>query len=146
MADAPIELLLDPTRVARFWANVAQAAPGECWLWQRAANGSGYGVHRCGYMGAGYTTMAHRAAWIIHHRKSVPDGLVIDHTCSVRLCCNPAHLRAVAHSINIRAGSAYRAGDAPVVRTGPTTIRERGGRFMAIRREYLADGKVRQVG
>ena len=31
----------------------------------------------------------------------IPDGLVIDHRCEVKLCCNPDHLEAVTSSVNM---------------------------------------------
>ena len=30
----------------------------------------------------------------------IPDGLLIDHRCEVKLCCNPDHLEAVTRSVN----------------------------------------------
>lgn len=144
--DAPIELLTAAVRSERFWRSVDRTAEAGCWPWLRAVNGSGYGVHRCGAAGVTYTTMAHRVAWILAHNEAVPADAVIDHTCRHRDCCNPAHLRAVDVSTNVRATSRYRAGNADIVRVGPRTIRPRGRRHMAIWREYLADGRVRQAG
>lgn len=147
MADAPLELLLDPAAVARFWGYVDRANPNECWLWRRALNGSGYGVMRHGRDRVAYSTMAHRAAWIITTGRAIPSGSVLDHMCGRRSCCNPAHLRPVTQSANVRASARHLAGTAPVVRVGPKTLRTtRGGRCMVIWREYLEDGKVRQAG
>lgn len=144
--DAPLALLADPVRAARFWSSVDQGKPDECWPWVRALNGSGYGVSRCGSEGMDYTTMAHRVAWILTHKEPIPDGLPLDHLCRNRACCNPGHLRPVTQSQNVRAGAKHLAGDAAVVRVGPSTTRTRGGRRMEIWREYLADGSVRQCG
>lgn len=146
MSDAPLELLTDSARSARFWGNVARAAANACWPWARAANGSGYGVHRCGAGGVSYTTMAHRVAWSLANGRAIPDGKVIDHICGMRLCCNPAHLRVVDQRTNVRASGKHLAGDAAVLRRGPRTIRLRGSRWMVIWREYLVDGGIRQCG
>lgn len=43
---------------------------------------------------------AHRAAWILHHRQSVPDDLVVDHLCCNPICVNPEHLEAVTREVN----------------------------------------------
>lgn len=32
----------------------------------------------------------------------VPDGMVLDHLCGNRACCNPAHLEAVTQAVNVR--------------------------------------------
>ncbi len=34
----------------------------------------------------------------------IPDGYVLDHLCSVTLCCNPAHTEPVVQSVNVRRG------------------------------------------
>lgn len=145
--DAPYELLSEPTREARFWSNVDRGEPNECWVWRRALNGSGYGVNRCGSGGESFTTMAHRVAWILANKQPIPEGQVLDHLCRNRTCCNPAHVRLTDMRGNTRSGRRHKAGDAPVVRLGPKTLRVKtGGRVMVIWREYLADGKVRQTG
>ena len=46
---------------------------------------------------------AHRVAyrWFVGE---VPYGREIDHLCRVRRCCNPAHLEAVSHQVNVLRG------------------------------------------
>lgn len=142
--DAPAHVLLAPARFARFWSYVDRS--GDCWIWTRALNSSGYGVHRCGDGGQAYTTMAHRAAWIMHNKTGVPDGLHLDHLCGTRSCVRPDHLDVVTQSENVRRSSKYAAGESPVVRRGPVTLRQRGQKVMCIWREFLEDGSVRQCG
>lgn len=43
---------------------------------------------------------AHRCAYAMTYGP-IPDGLVIDHTCQNKSCCNPAHLQAVSPRTNI---------------------------------------------
>lgn len=42
----------------------------------------------------------------------IPDGLVIDHLCRNRWCCEPAHLEAVTHRENILRGTGASARNA----------------------------------
>lgn len=70
----------------------------DCWLWEGSQIYSGYGnvcwsefdtpfVHRIAYM-----------LWV----GPIPDGLEIDHLCSVRNCIRPDHLEAVSRAENNR--------------------------------------------
>ena len=75
---------------------------GACWLWTGAIDAGGYG--RIG-VGGSRTAVAHRVAfelWV----GPIPDGLHIDHLCSVRACCNPDHLEAVTQAENNRRAAA----------------------------------------
>lgn len=58
----------------------------ECWIWIGRLNDAGYGMfgeHR-----------AHRLSLRLVGVE-IPDGMMVDHTCRVRHCVNPAHLRVV---------------------------------------------------
>lgn len=66
-----------------------------CWLWTGRLNSKGYGRIRVD----GHQKRAHRVSWEMH-RHPIPDGLVIDHTCRVRSCVNPDHLRVVTPRVN----------------------------------------------
>lgn len=35
----------------------------------------------------------HRLSWVLHNKQSIPDGMVILHTCDFPPCINPAHLQ-----------------------------------------------------
>lgn len=41
----------------------------------------------------------HRLSWE-DNVGPIPEGMVIDHMCRVRACCNPDHLRAVPNVVN----------------------------------------------
>ena len=71
-----------------------------CWRWTGFHNSKGYGIARID----GRSEGAHRVAFKAVHG-TIPDGLEIDHLCSVRDCVNPAHLEAVTHVVNIRRGA-----------------------------------------
>lgn len=71
-----------------------------CWLWTGVINGSGYGRVGVG----GVLLMAHRVFWE-RANGSIPDGMLLDHLCRVRSCCNPDHLRLVTPKVNVTENS-----------------------------------------
>ena len=78
--------------------------PGGCWEWQGAKGRHGYGrvAMPTGKMG-GRTEFTHRVAYEAFIGP-IPDGLVIDHLCRNRGCCNPDHLEAVTQRVNLLRG------------------------------------------
>jgi hypothetical protein len=77
---------------------------GDCWLWTGFLDRYGYGQISV----QNRREKAHRAAYEAFVGP-IPDGLVIDHTCRVRRCVNPAHLEPVTHAENVRRGIAPNA-------------------------------------
>ena len=73
-----------------FWPKVDKS--GDCWIWQGAPNGSGYGTFR--------KIGAHRWAYE-NLRGPIPQGLHIDHLCRNRLCVNPNHMDLVTQAENL---------------------------------------------
>lgn len=47
------------------------------------------------------SSRAHIVAWV-RANGPVPEGLVCDHICRVRRCCNPTHIEAVTQTENLR--------------------------------------------
>ena len=70
-----------------FWDHVDIKAPGECWPWQRACRGGGYGECWRDYK----HIAAHRLAYELT-TGPIPDGLCCLHHCDNPPCCNPKHL------------------------------------------------------
>ena len=70
-----------------------------CWLWTGAKNDMGYGQMTV----EGRTQYVHR---ILYERckGAIPKGHEIDHLCRTPPCCNPEHLEAVTHRVNLRRG------------------------------------------
>lgn len=75
----------------RFWDKVdrtpGQGPRGDCWLWMASCKRDGYGQFKLD----GRMRKAHRVAMILTHGHE-PRGQAL-HSCHVRRCCNPAHLR-----------------------------------------------------
>lgn len=102
-----------PTFEKRFWAKVNKNGPipkhrpwlGHCWEWQ----GSGRKTLRYGSIAARWDKVkwhvvmisAHIASWILHHRRSVPDGLCVCHKCDNGFCVRPSHLFTDTHTGNM---------------------------------------------
>lgn len=73
-----------------------------CWIWQRARDGKGYGLTKCG---GRKNCRAHRISYE-RHRGPIPEGMDLDHLCRNPPCVNPDHLEPVTHAENIRRGYA----------------------------------------
>jgi hypothetical protein len=68
-----------------------------CWVWRRGKTKAGYGQM---YVD-GKTVYAHRV-YYEGYVADIPPGLVIDHLCRNRACCNPDHLEPVSFAENMR--------------------------------------------
>jgi len=82
----------------RFWSKVRRGNKDECWLWKGAVNEKGHGRINVSRREKGAEKpvskleRAHRVAWMIAHKKSIPTGKCVLHTCPNLHCMNPAHL------------------------------------------------------
>ena len=78
-----------------FWNKVNKTET--CWLWTGAKTIKGYGI----VSRKGRLAKVHRVAYALI-KGEIPEGLVIDHLCRVRLCVNPDHLEAVTTQENTK--------------------------------------------
>lgn len=76
---------------------------GPCTVWIAGLTAQGYGVF---HPSKTELVLAHRWAYIQEHGE-IPDGLVIDHLCRVRVCVRVDHLEAVTNLENLRRGAGY---------------------------------------
>lgn len=77
----------------RFWSKFEKTET--CWLWTAGRIAHGYGALAIGRR----MVRAHVFAYKLLVGE-IPAGLVLDHTCHVRHCVNPAHLRPVTRKQN----------------------------------------------
>ena len=90
----------------RFWEKVNKTE--SCWLWTAGQLGE-YG---CFYLTGGRTSIgAHVWSWT-EANGPVPEGLVLDHLCEVKLCVRPSHLNPTTHRENILKGTSPSADNA----------------------------------
>jgi len=73
---------------------------GDCWSWTGTKDKDGYGLFNPGHQ----RYRAHR--WIFEQSNSLPQGMLVCHTCDTPSCVNPMHLYAGTHRDNMN--DAYR--------------------------------------
>jgi len=84
----------------RFWKKVDKKSDDECWEWQGCRHPMGHGRF---VPSTGKHIYAHRFSYIERFGE-IPEGLVIHHKCFNPPCVNPAHLEAISHGDNLKAG------------------------------------------
>jgi hypothetical protein len=67
-----------------------------CWLWNSSTYKSGYGWLKV----FGKVVSAHRYSYELH-KGEIPKGMHILHSCDVKTCINPEHLRPGTHQENM---------------------------------------------
>lgn len=97
----PKTRIVIPPRVAER-AATRYKVEGECWISTYSTASHGYA--QIGWRDGDYRQVvtAHRAAWVHHNEKQIPDGHTVDHLCKNRRCVNPKHLRALPNFENAR--------------------------------------------
>lgn len=68
-----------------------------CLVWLGSLDTMGYGHLRVG----GLLRKAHRVSWSDYHKQPVPKGMHVLHSCDVRSCIEPTHLRLGTHQENM---------------------------------------------
>ena len=76
---------MTPQQIKLFWEKVHKTET--CWLWTASQFPNGYGQSHINR----YPTGAHVVSWIIEFGQ-IEKGLMVLHTCDVKLCVRPSHL------------------------------------------------------
>lgn len=87
----------------RFWAKVLITGPEDCWLWQAAKGGAGYGTIYV--LEQRRLVGAHVVSWFLHTGYWPAAGKEIMHHCPTghtKACVNPAHLHEGTHLENMQ--------------------------------------------
>jgi hypothetical protein len=87
-----------PTVMDRVMVSVTVDPDTGCWVWMKPLESNGYARMSVGHK----VQPVHRITYKERHGPdSIPDGYEIDHLCRNRACCNPDHLEAVEHWVNV---------------------------------------------
>ena len=85
---------MDSDNLIRLKGVTIGLATNDCVLWPLSVNNSGYGMKYDRSSGGKRAYLAHR--WVYERVVGpIPEGMVLDHTCRVKDCVNPAHLDLV---------------------------------------------------
>ena len=99
LSELPDQLILN------FLAKVnIRSRTNECINWHGDISYDGYGAISARKAGRYYSIGTHRLALMIRKGGFLTRGLVVDHICRNRLCCNARHLELVTNQENIRRG------------------------------------------
>lgn len=76
---------------------------GECWIWTGSLNNNGYGHF---VRGTGKKVPRQKKSYVHRYtfelfKGAVPAKHEVHHSCYNRPCCNPDHLMAVSHALNV---------------------------------------------
>lgn len=102
-ADELIRLASLPARLREQIQLAERPGATPCWVWTGRHNRNGYGRAWCERTKR--EPVAHR---LLYERLIGPirPGLILDHICRVRACCNPWHMEPVTVAINTARGEA----------------------------------------
>ncbi|WP_312802214.1 HNH endonuclease signature motif containing protein [Corynebacterium variabile] len=98
----PKKKIIIPDRVAKRAGTSYVEDENGCWISTYSVASHGYA--QIGWQDGEYrqVVVAHRASWVYANDGQIPDGMTIDHTCKVKRCVNPAHLRLLPNFENAR--------------------------------------------
>ena len=119
---------IDKSIIDKFWSNVDQQGPNDCWPWQGYLDRDGYG--RYGRYGSDYinffgTALTHRQSAILTGMNI--KNMLVCHHCDNPRCVNPGHLFVGTPADNTR----------DMVRKGRVAKGEQSGQARLTTRDVL---------
>lgn len=88
MSDAMLKKIRTGSEIDRILSSYIPVTESGCWIWLRAIDKDGYGIHY--YKNKKYR--AHRRAYELITGKEIPINLVACHKCDNPSCVNPDHI------------------------------------------------------
>jgi hypothetical protein len=84
----------------KFWSRIDIRGEDECWLFKNQPS-QRYGVYNLKLAPGNWKALRpHRYAWEQYHKRKIPSGLYVCHSCDTPKCCNPNHLWLGTNSDN----------------------------------------------
>lgn len=103
---------------SRIRAKIAVTDDGH-WLWVGASSGGSATAGRYGHVWDSTAHKTRRAHVVVYELLvgPVPEGMVLDHECRIRLCVNPDCLTPRTHAENVKLGMAGKVNNWNVPKT-----------------------------
>jgi DNA-binding XRE family transcriptional regulator len=115
-------------------------ASNGCWLWKGIPSWDGY----CQLQYNWRRMQAHVAAYIAWYGE-VPPGLIVMHTCDVRNCVNPEHLRLGTYKSNME-DAVHKGRMATKEKNGNAKLNnEKVAEIKRLRNEGLSQPKIARI-
>lgn len=99
--DDPRPIIPPHTRIMAAVTLASGPLDTDCWVCSLSISANGYSSVML--RDPRRRESSHRFMYV-HHFGPIPDGLVIDHLCSVHACVNPDHLEVVTYAVNTARG------------------------------------------
>lgn len=97
--DAPVRpRSADLASLHQYLSERSQPGQNGCIDWTGSVRSDGYGQISIDRRRTG----VHRLAYELHAGQSIPEGMLVLHSCDRPICINPAHLRVGTHKENVR--------------------------------------------
>lgn len=81
---------------SRFWSKIDKRGENDCWEWSGYVKPDGYAQFHLNHK----YIYVHRLAYMDAYSTSIPKGLMVEHKCHNRKCCNPSHFHLVTPQEN----------------------------------------------
>ncbi len=87
-------MVLDEKANRRFMRSFDKNDESGCWTWNGTSNNAGYPL----FSYKGRMVSASKTAYRLFHKKDIPNGFVVSHSCENVQCVNPEHIFVTSRS------------------------------------------------